>query len=109
MQRIELDDQTAEDIALALSRLRDLHGVLDVLQMPVYAKKGRLATHVQLLCTPQVLDAALNECFRQTGTLGIRYQLCQRAVLPREDVTVTLAERELNVKIAQRPSGAVRY
>ena len=101
----ELDDQTAEDIALALSRLRDLHGVLDVLQMPVYAKKGRLATHVQLLCTPQALDAALTACFRQTGTLGIRYQLCQRAVLPREDVTVIMAERELNVKVAQRPSG----
>lgn len=103
----ELDDQTAEDISLALTRLRDLSGVLDVLQMPVYAKKGRLATHIQLLCVPSALENVLAACFAQTGTLGVRYQTAQRAVLPREEVSVALADQTLRVKVSQRPGGVV--
>jgi hypothetical protein len=37
----EVDDQTGEDLATGLDRLRALPGVHDVLQMPVVGKKGR--------------------------------------------------------------------
>lgn len=101
----ELDDQTAEDIALALSHFRDTAGVMDVLQMPVYGKKGRLATHIQILCEPTVLETVLHACFAQTGTLGVRYHSSQRAVLSRSETSVAVANEVLHVKIAARPDG----
>jgi pyridinium-3,5-bisthiocarboxylic acid mononucleotide nickel chelatase len=101
----ELDDQTAEDIALALSHLREMVGVLDVLQMPAYGKKGRLVNHIQLLCRPQCLDDVVAACFNQTSSLGLRYYLSQRAILSREDVAVSVSGRAMAVKIAKRPDG----
>ena len=38
----EVDDQTAEDLAVGLERLRAGDGVLDVVQTPVFGKKGRI-------------------------------------------------------------------
>ena len=102
----ELDDQTAEDIALAIGHLRDMEGVMDVLQMPAYGKKGRLMTHIQLLCAPRVLEGVLAACFGQTGTLGIRYHIAQRAILPREEIAVALDDAAMRVKVAQRPGGS---
>ncbi len=101
----ELDDQTAEDIALGLGHLRAMDGVMDVLQMPAYGKKGRLVNHIQLLCLPDSLDCVLTACFNQTSTLGIRHHISQRAILSRADVAVTLADHSMAVKVAQRPDG----
>ena len=101
----ELDDQTAEDVALALAHLRDLTDVLDVLQMPAYGKKGRLVNHIQLLCRPHSLDEVLAVCFNQTSSLGIRYHLSQRAILSRDESAVIVAGEAMAVKIAQRPDG----
>jgi pyridinium-3,5-bisthiocarboxylic acid mononucleotide nickel chelatase len=103
--QFELDDQTAEDIALAIGDLREMEGVLDVLQMPAFGKKGRLMTHLQLLCAPAVLEGVLVACFGQTGTLGIRYHIVQRAILPREKVTVAVDAAAMQVKVTQRPGG----
>ena len=105
LAEFELDDQSAEDIALALVRLRDMAGVMDVLQMPAYGKKGRIATHIRILCEPVVLETVMNACFHQTGTLGVRYHLTQRAVLPREEKTVAVGGEVLRVKISGRPDG----
>ncbi len=101
----ELDDQTAEDIALAITRIREMTGVMDVLQMPAYGKKGRLVTHVQILCEPAVLESVFDSCFRQTGTLGLRYHTSQRVILRREEMNVAVAGDTLQVKIAARPDG----
>ena len=79
---------------------------MDVLQMPAYGKKGRLMTHIQLLCAPRVLEGVLAACFGQTGTLGIRYHIAQRAILPREEIAVALDDAAMRVKVAQRPGGS---
>ena len=57
MIEFEVDDQSAEDLALGLERLRAEPGVHDVLQMPAFGKKGRMMTHVQVLARPDALDA----------------------------------------------------
>ncbi len=103
----ELDDQTAEDIAIAIQRLREMQSVLDVLQMPAYGKKGRLYTHLQLLCTPSSLDAVLSACFSQTGTLGVRYHIAKRATLEREESKVVVDGLAVRVKLATRPDGVI--
>ena len=101
----ELDDQTAEDIALALTQIRAMTGVMDALQMPAYGKKGRLLTHIQILCEQAVLEKVFDACFRQTGTLGLRYHTSQRVILRREEINVAVAGETLQVKIAARPDG----
>lgn len=98
----EVDDQNPEDLALGLDALRGLDGVLDVIQLAAIGKKGRLASQVQLLARPERLDAAIDACFAETTTLGLRWRIEARAVLERESVMV----REVAVKVARRPGGA---
>ena len=56
--RFEIDDQTPEDVALGLDRLRAHPGILDVLQWPAYGKKGRMVAAVQVLAEADALDAS---------------------------------------------------
>ena len=48
----EVDDQSAEELAVGLDALRATDGVLDVIQLAAFGKKGRLATQVQVLARP---------------------------------------------------------
>ncbi len=102
----EIDDQTAEDLALGLDRLRACDGVLDVVQSPVFGKKGRIAAQVQVLAQPQQLAAIINACFTETTTLGVRHQLLARSVLEREETAIAAADgTAVRVKLARRPDG----
>ncbi len=103
----EVDDQTPEDLALGLERLRARDGVLDVLQSPVYGKKGRMAVQVQVLARPQCLAETVAACFAETTTLGVRHQLMARSVLTRSETSVAAAGTEVRVKLARRPGGTL--
>jgi len=102
----EVDDQTPEDLAIGLDKLRAHPSVLDVVQAPVYGKKGRMAMRVQVLADPNDLDNVFNSCFAETTTLGIRYQVLQRHKLRRRHDSVEADGRQVRVKIAERPGGA---
>ncbi|OGA31956.1 MAG: hypothetical protein A3F75_09985 [Betaproteobacteria bacterium RIFCSPLOWO2_12_FULL_64_23] len=102
----EVDDQTPEDLALGLERLRACDGVFDVVQSPVFGKKGRMAAQVQVLAQPQRLAAIVNACFAETTTLGVRHQLLARSVLERKQTSIAGADgAKVRVKIARRPDG----
>ena len=45
----EIDDQTPEDLAIGLDHVRAHPQVLDVVQAPVFGKKGRVAISVRVL------------------------------------------------------------
>ena len=100
----EIDDQTPEDLAIGLDHLRARDDVLDIVQVPVFGKKGRLATAIRVLVRPAAVDAVIAACFEETTTLGVRWRLEQRAVLARQTLT---AENERSVKLAERPRGQV--
>ena len=99
----EVDDQSGEDLATGLDRLRAVPGVHDVLQMAAFGKKGRLATHVQVLAAPDVLDAAVDACFRETTTIGLRTHLVEGRALPRRFAAVEIDGQETVVKLVDRP------
>jgi len=101
----EVDDQTPEDLAVGLDRLREEPEVLDVTQAPVLGKNGRVAARVQVLARPGGLDDALDACFRETTTLGVRWQVIDRAVLVRDEATEEVGGRSIRVKTARRPDG----
>jgi uncharacterized protein (TIGR00299 family) protein len=102
----EVDDQSPEDLAIGLDRLRDNPAVLDVLQVPAYGKKGRVTAQIRILAMPDRLDEVVDDCFRETTTLGLRWQQMDRRVLQRSESLVAVDGRRVGVKVAQRPGGA---
>ncbi len=99
----EVDDQSGEDLATGLDRLRALPGVHDVLQMAAFGKKSRLAVHVQVLAAPDALDAAIEACFRETTTIGLRTHLVEGRALARRFAAVEVDGQETTVKLVERP------
>ena len=102
----EVDDQSGEELATGLERVRATPGVHDVVQMPAFGKKSRLAVHVQVLAAPGALDAAVEACFRETTTIGLRTHLVQGRALPRRFTTVEVEGHPLTVKLVERPNAA---
>ena len=101
----EVDDQSAEDLALALERLRARRDVYDIVQTPVFGKKGRLAASIRLLGDPAGLDEIAAQCFEETATIGLRHRIESRIILPRESRVTTVDERKVRLKVVKRPSG----
>jgi uncharacterized protein (DUF111 family) len=99
----EVDDQSPEDLAIGLDRLRAHPAVVDVLQSPAFGKKGRMVAQIQVLAQPESVDDVAAACFGETATLGLRWQIVERRVLPRKQESVELGGRMLRVKVAQRP------
>jgi hypothetical protein len=101
--QFEVDDQTPEDLAIALDKLRSHPSVLDVLQTPAFGKKGRMTMHIQLLAEVADMEGVFDACFSETTTIGLRYQVMQRRKLARASTTVEAAGRQMRVKVAERP------
>lgn len=100
----EVDDQTPEDLAAGLDHLRARDDVLDLVQMPVFGKKGRLATGLRLLARPDAIDAVIAACLAETTTLGVRWHVEQRTILLRE---AARSDDGIAVKLAERPDGRI--
>ena len=98
----DIDDQTAEDLAVGLDRIRSVERVLDVLQRVSYGKKGRLVTEVRVLCDAESIHDVVALCMAETTTIGVRWAIQSRSVLPRQDETAPSGTR---VKTTQRPDG----
>lgn len=94
-----LDDATPQVIAHALELALE-HGALDAMAAPVTMKKGRLGTHLTVLCKPEHEKALQNLIFRETTTLGIRRRIEDRVILDREFVTVDTTWGKIRLKIA---------
>lgn len=105
--QFEIDDQSPEDLALALDRLRTQQGVLDITQTAAFGKKNRLMMHIQMLVKPALLETVIRQCLSETSTLGIRWQIVQRALLERRIESRTVDGHELRIKHTQRPDNQV--
>ncbi|MDX6751123.1 LarC family nickel insertion protein [Geminicoccaceae bacterium 1502E] len=104
--RFEIDDQTGEDLALALDRVREVEGVVDVVQWHAIGKRGRATASVQVVAKAAAVEAAIEACFAQTSTLGLRWRLEERRMLPREELEVETGGGSVAVKRAGRPGGS---
>jgi uncharacterized protein (DUF111 family) len=101
----EIDDQSAEDLAMGLERLREHRDILDVVQMPVFGKKGRMMIHVRTLARAEVLEEAVAACFHETTTIGLRHRIVSGVALPRRVTTVEVQGRPVRVKTVERRGG----
>ena len=101
----EVDDQSGEDLAAGLDRVRAVSGIHDVVQMMAVGKKGRIAVHVQVLVAPERLAEAVAACFRETTTIGLRTHLVQGRALPRQMARTEIDGVAIDVKLVRRPDG----
>ena len=77
-----IDDQSGGELGYIMSLLLE-EGALDVHYTPVYTKKNRPATHLTLLIQEGDLERFTAILFKQTSTIGFRYQNVQRKVMTR--------------------------
>jgi uncharacterized protein (TIGR00299 family) protein len=103
----DVDDQSPEDLARGLDRLRGLDAVRDVVLFQGIGKKGRPLHSVRLLADAEGRETVLDAIFRETTTIGLRLREEHRVILPRRLVTVSAGERRVRVKLAQRPDGTL--
>jgi pyridinium-3,5-bisthiocarboxylic acid mononucleotide nickel chelatase len=96
----DIDDQTGEDLAIGLDRLRATAGVLDVLSQFGMGKKGRTVHSIQVLCEEAHIDRVVDCCLNETTTLGVRMERIERRVVPRSELV-----GDVRRKGAVRPSG----
>lgn len=103
----DLDDMSGEEIAVAVDHLRATEGVIDLSAGMRQGKKGRLVQDLRLLARPAAREAVIAACLAQTSTLGLRWRLESRAILPRVADRIDIDGQALRRKHAQRPDGRV--
>lgn len=101
----EVDDQTPEDLATGLDKLRAHCAVRDVLQLSAFGKKGRMTTHVRILADPLQISAVCDACLEETTTIGLRYQVLDRVTLHRQELAVDVNGRSIGLKAVSRRGG----
>jgi len=103
----DLDDMSAEHVANASERLREL-GALDVTATAVQMKKGRMGVRLEVLARPALARRLEDELFATTTTLGVRRTSVERRALRREQRTVEVLGHAVRVKVATLPGGGQR-
>lgn len=102
--QFDVDDMSGEEIGVAAERLRRQAGVLDLLLIPAQGKKCRPVTMFHLLIDPAYLDECSSLVFQETSTIGLRWSMLNRTVLPRR---MRCSDEGLRMKEVRRPDGTV--
>lgn len=98
-----VDDQTPEDIAIAVARVLALDGVFDLQQAAAVGRKGRLGSNLTVICASGRAEEVAERCLAEFATIGLRLRISERRILAREE-----AERGgKTIKTVTRPGGGV--
>jgi len=95
-----VDDISGEIIVNLIEQLSS-GAVMDVMVMPGIAKKNRPTHLIRIICDHANLNNVLTILFRETATIGARFQEIQRLVLPRSNVTIpiNISGTDFNVRV----------
>jgi uncharacterized protein (TIGR00299 family) protein len=102
-----IDDMNPELFGYLMERLFE-DGALDVYWIPVYMKKNRPGTMLQVLCKDGLRDTIIHRILFETTTLGVRYYHSRRRLLWREEMEVTTSFGVIPVKRVKDPQGNIR-
>ncbi|HUL72540.1 MAG TPA: nickel pincer cofactor biosynthesis protein LarC [Vicinamibacterales bacterium] len=97
----EIDDMNPQLFGPVSDRLLG-SGALDVFLTPVQMKKGRPGTLVTVLAPPAARDALCDILFRETTTIGVRFEEVARETLDRTWVDVEVVGGRVRIKVASR-------
>ncbi len=102
-----IDDMNPEVFGFLMERLFE-DGALDVYWIPVFMKKNRPGTMVQVLCRMDQKETIVNRIFTETTSIGVRYYEAFRSILSREQVEIETAFGPVTVKKVKNPDGSIR-
>ena len=105
-QQAQIDDASPEDLAFLVDALRAA-GALEVFSQPIQMKKGRQGCLITVLAEPEQADSLRQVWWRQGSSLGVREQLQQRWVLPRDLVQLDTPWGPVRIKRSRRPDGTL--
>jgi uncharacterized protein (TIGR00299 family) protein len=97
----EVDDASPQLLGPLVDRLLGA-GALDAYFTPVQMKKGRPGVLITVIAPPCARESLEEILFRETTTLGVRWQEWERTALERESATVETAYGPIRVKIGSR-------
>lgn len=93
-----IDDCSGEVLGFVMERLMKA-GARDVHYVPVFMKKNRPAWVLNVICKEEDMETLQNIIFEETTTIGIRYSIMERTILPRETRTLPTPWGEVQVKV----------
>ncbi len=102
-----VDDMNPELLGFMMERLYE-DGALEVYLIPIYMKKNRPGTMVQVLCRAEQSDVFIERILSETTSLGVRFYKTQRLTLFREPIMLDTPFGEIQVKRIRDLSGTVR-
>jgi uncharacterized protein (DUF111 family) len=82
-------------------------GARDAFLEPAVMKKGRPGVTLRVLGDPADRDRLAAIVFAETSTIGLRYTIARRLVLPREERRVETVYGPVRVKVARAPDGTL--
>ena len=102
----EIDDMNPQIFGMLMDRLYTA-GALEVFYVPIQMKKNRPGTLVTTVAPPERREAMSQVLFRETTTIGLRYQELERERLDREQVRVETPMGPVRFKVASRAGRVV--
>jgi uncharacterized protein (TIGR00299 family) protein len=105
MVETSIDDMNPEVFGYLIECLLE-DGALDAYLIPVYMKKNRPGTLLQVLCRQAEKEAVISRIFTETTTLGIRCYDIERRLLEREIVKINTAFGMISAKKVYMPDGS---
>ncbi len=102
-----IDDMNPEIFGFMMDRLFE-DGALDVCWIPVFMKKNRPGTMIQVLCKENRKTAVIERILSESTSTGVRYYNVQRAVLARKKINVKTTCGMIEAKKIQHPDGSFR-
>jgi uncharacterized protein (TIGR00299 family) protein len=102
-----IDDMNPEMFGFLMDRLF-ADGALDVYWVPIFMKKNRPGTLVQILCLTDKRDAVIHRILSETTSLGVRFYEAKRRVLARDKLVISSSFGEIAVKRIKDPMGNTR-
>ena len=103
-----IDDMNPELFGYLMERLF-ADGALDVYWIPVYMKKNRPGTMLQVICKEDAQATVIDRILSETTSLGVRYYSAHRRLLWRDELEVETSFGTLAVKRVKDPRGHIRY
>jgi uncharacterized protein (TIGR00299 family) protein len=107
VQQAQIDDATAEDLAFLATALRQA-GAVEVFSQAIAMKKGRQGTLLTALLPPALGPVLRQVWWRHGTTLGVREQLQQRWILPRDACRLDTTLGPVRLKRSHLPDGRMR-
>lgn len=101
-----IDDMNPEIYGFVMERLFE-DGALDVIWIPIFMKKNRPGTTIQVICKETDRNAVVHRILSETTATGVRHYRTQRCKLPRKLKEAITSYGKVRVKEVSDPKGSV--